>query len=108
MIYVGMDDSKKSINVAALSREGELKEAKIPNTMQGLRKLVGKLEKHFEGQELQFGYEAGPGGFVLQRRLEKLGQSCLVAAPSLTPRRRGSRIKTNRRDALELARLLRG
>lgn len=108
MIYVGMDDSKKSINVAALSAEGELKEAKISNTMQGLRKLVGKLQKHFEGEPMQFAYEAGPGGFVLQRRLEKLGQSCMVAAPSLTPQRRGSRIKTNQRDALELARMLRG
>ena len=109
MIYVGMDDSKKSIEMVVLSEEGErLAEMTIPNTISGLRKMVRLLERRFSGSEFRFGYEAGPGGFVLQRRLQKLGQECLVAAASMTPKRKGQRIKTNRRDALELARLLRG
>ena len=108
MIYVGMDDSKKSIEIAALSTQGELAEMRIGNTKAGIRKMVRKLKKRFPQEEMEFAYEAGPGGFVLQRRLVELGQECLVAAPSLTPKRQGNRIKTNRRDAVELARLLKG
>jgi transposase len=52
-------------------------------------------------------YEAGPCGYVLHRQLLSLGQECLVAAPSLIPKKAGDRVKTDRRDALKLARLLR-
>jgi transposase len=52
-------------------------------------------------------YEAGPCGFVIARRLRQLGVPCIVVAPSMTPRRSGERIKTDRRDAVKLARLLR-
>lgn len=108
MIYVGMDDSKKSIEIAALSDDGELVEAKIANTGMAVGKLVRKLRRNFGGQRLEFVYEAGPGGYVLQRRLEQLGEVCMVAAPSLTPKAKGMRVKTNRRDAMQLARLLKG
>ena len=50
-------------------------------------------------------YEAGPRGFVLARRLGQLKIDCTVVAPSLIPTRAGERIKTDRRDALKLARL---
>lgn len=56
---------------------------------------------------LSFAYEAGPCGYGLHRRLTRLGAACVVAAPSLIPRKPGERIKTDRRDALNLARLLR-
>ena len=52
-------------------------------------------------------YEAGPCGFGLARRLKQLGVECEVVAPSLTPKRSGERVKTDRRDARKLARLLR-
>ena len=52
-------------------------------------------------------YEAGPCGFGLARRLGQLGVECEVVAPSLTPTRSGDRIKTDKRDARKLARLLR-
>src|ERR1700744_3629674 len=51
--------------------------------------------------------EAGPTGYGLYRQLIKLGHQCSVVTPSLIPRRPGDRVKTNRRDALQLARLLR-
>jgi transposase len=53
-------------------------------------------------------YEAGPCGYGIHRRLDgRPGVSCQVIAPSLTPRRPGDRVKTNRRDSLTLAKLLR-
>jgi transposase len=54
---------------------------------------------------LHVAYEAGPTGFVLYRRLQQLGFECIVVAPSKTPQPKGGRQKTNRRDALQLARL---
>lgn len=68
--------------------------------------MVKKLHKVAEGK-VRSCYEAGPCGFVLQRRLQDLGVACQVMAPSRTPKRPGARIKTNRRDALELAKFLR-
>ncbi|TIS52742.1 MAG: transposase, partial [Mesorhizobium sp.] len=56
---------------------------------------------------LHFCYEAGPTGYGLCRQLVELGHRCDVVAPSLIPKRPGERVKTNRRDAVTLARLLR-
>ena len=73
-----------------------------PESMRRLSaKLAGKHER------LHFCYEAGPTGYGLHRLLTGLGHSCVVVAPSLIPRKPGDRVKTNRRDALSLARLLR-
>ena len=55
------------------------------------------------GRELSFCYEAGPCGYGLQRQLEGLGHACMVVAPSLIPSKPGDRVKTDRRDALSLA-----
>ncbi len=52
-------------------------------------------------------YEAGPCGFGMARRLRQLGVECEVVAPSMTPTRSGDRVKTDKRDARKLARLLR-
>ena len=66
-----------------------------------VRKLVGKYAR------LTFCYEAGPTGYGLYRQIKSLGQDCMVVAPSLIPQRPGDRVKTNRRDAVSLAKLLR-
>lgn len=105
--YVGMDDHKKSINVAVLLPSGEVVEWRIANEARAIQRMVKKLRKVAEGRVVCC-YEAGPGGYVLQRRLQKLEVECQVVAPSRTPKRPGARIKTDRRDALELAKLLRG
>jgi transposase len=56
---------------------------------------------------LTFCYEAGPTGYGVYRLIRSLGHDCLVAAPSLIPKKSGDRVKTNRRDALSLARIIR-
>jgi transposase len=66
-----------------------------------MRKLVSA------GHRLHIVYEAGPCGFVLQRHFSALGWHCDVVAPSSIPRASGERIKTDRRDAMKLARLAR-
>jgi transposase len=58
-------------------------------------------------RELVFVYEAGPCGFWIYRRLRAQGLACMVVSPSMTPRRAGDRVKTDRRDCLMLARLAR-
>jgi len=70
-----------------------------------VERLVGKLASRYD--KLHFCYEAGPTGYGLYRQIRELGHDCTVVAPSLIPKRPGERIKTNRRDAVTLARLLR-
>jgi transposase len=68
-----------------------------------VRKMVERLEQR-PGQPLRFCYESGPCGYGLDRFLTGLGHACTVA-PSLVPIKAGDRIKTDRRDAVMLARL---
>jgi transposase len=56
-------------------------------------------------KELRFCYEAGPCGYGIHRQLSAAGHDCAVVAPSLIPRKPGDRIKTDRRDAINLAKL---
>jgi transposase len=70
---------------------------------------MDKLLRHLQsqGQPLVFVYEAGPCGYWLSRYLTKKGSICWVVAPSLIPKKPGDRVKTDRRDARQLARLMR-
>ena len=68
-----------------------------------LNALAAKLSR--AGSELRFCYEAGPCGYGIQRQLSVAGHDCVVVAPSLIPRKPGDRIKTDRRDAINLAKL---
>ena len=80
----------------------------ISNDLQAIEKLLTRLRKAHGGNPcLELCYEAGPCGFGIARRLRQLGVPCMVVAPSMTPRRSGERVKTDRRDAVTLARLLR-
>jgi transposase len=67
--------------------------------------LIRKLQS--KSHHLAFVYEAGPCGYWLCRYLTKKGHICWVVAPSLIPKKAGDRVKTNRRDAIQLARLMR-
>jgi transposase len=67
--------------------------------------LIRKL--HAKATHLVFVYEAGPCGYWLYRYLTKKGYACWVVAPSLIPNKAGDRVKTDRRDAVQLARLMR-
>jgi transposase len=105
--WVGMDDSASKINVAILrGQETNPREDLVfINDGTGLGRLAKKL-KSIPG-EVRCVYEAGVNGYYLQRYLNKHGISCDVAAPSLTPRRSGKRVKTDRLDAKALAKLYR-
>ena len=105
-VFVGLDTSKLKISVAVAEdgRQGEVRFlGDIDNTPETVRRLVTKLASRHG--ELLFCYEAGPTGYGLQRQIAALGHECAVIAPSLIPKRPGERVKTNRRDALTLARL---
>ena len=76
------------------------------------RHFVGRVIGCIDGPQawqapsgLRFCYEAGPTGYGLHRQITALGHDCAVVAPSLIPKRPGDRVKTNRRDAVSLARL---
>lgn len=104
--FVGLDVHAETITVAvAEASGGEVRElGTIPNREESVRKLLKKL-----GPPKTFHccYEAGPTGYVLYWQLAGMGVPCFVVAPTLVPVRRGDRVKTDRRDAMKLARLFR-
>ncbi|MBB3394298.1 transposase [Rhizobium sp. BK538] len=106
--FVGLDVHKETIAVA-LADGGGRSDARafgqIANTPSALARMVAKLSQ--PGRTLKFCYEAGPCGYGIQRQLSDAGHDCVVVAPSLIPRKPGDRIKTDRRDANNLARLQR-
>jgi transposase len=104
--YIGLDVHKETIAVALAEagKRNEVREyGKIANTPAAVKALVAKLARN--GHELHFCYEAGPCGYGIQRQLTASKHDCIVVAPSLIPRRPGERIKTDRRDAINLAKL---
>ena len=106
--FVGIDTSKlrNAVAIAEGGRGGEVRYlGEFPATEAAMRKLVAKLAAKY--RRLTFCYEAGPTGYGLYRLIKSLGHECLVVAPSLIPKKPGERVKTNRRDGLNLAKLLR-
>ena len=103
--YVGLDVHAATITIAPLEERQEKPEVReTPNNPAAIRKAFKQIAK---GRSLQCCYEAGPCGYVLQRQLTAMGVECQVVAPSLIPQKPGDRVKTDRRDAAKLARLLR-
>lgn len=110
IIWVGIDDHKNSLTVAVLGNDGERTSpvVTVPNEDRALRRWMRRLVRKYPGETIRMCYEAGPNGFALKRRLETMGPIEVdVIAPTLTPRRAGARVKTDRRDATKLAHLFR-
>ena len=106
--FVGFDTAKMkhAVAVAEGGREGEVRYfGEIESAPVAVERLIVKLAKMY--QKLHFCYEAGPTGYGLYRQIRALGHDCAVVAPSLIPKKPGDRVKTNRRDAVSLARLFR-
>lgn len=103
--YIGLDVHKETIAVAVADGEGgEVRYlGEIANQPTAVKRLLNKLTG--AGERLRFCYEAGPCGYDLYRQIIAAGHTCVVVAPALIPRKPGDRIKTDRRDAMSLARL---
>lgn len=104
--FIGLDVHKATISVAVAQGErgGEVRHwGTLPHRPDHVRKLVEKLAA--SGGRLCFCYEAGPCGYGLHRQLVEMGHDCIVVAPSLIPVKAGDRVKTDRRDAMMLAKL---
>ena len=107
-LFVGLDVHKASIAVAHATggrTEPPVFVGEIGTCQADIDRLIRRLQS--KRAQLRFVYEAGPSGYGLYRYLTKQGWPCDVVAPSLIPRRPGDKVKTDRRNAVDLARLLR-
>jgi transposase len=107
-LYGGMDVHKDSLAVAYVAKDhgAEVVSLGTIGTRQcDIDTLIHRLQS--KSPHLVFVSEAGPCGYWLSRDLTKKGYGCWVVAPSLIPKKAGERVKTNRRDAIKLARLMR-
>lgn len=110
-VYIGIDAHKES-NTLALAFAGKEPPELYGKVSADIRVFEAALRRIMKKHDLTkkdvaLCYEAGPTGFVLARRLIKLGFECIVVAPSKIPSQSGDRVKTDRRDAKKLARLYR-
>ncbi len=107
-VFVGIDMAKarNAIAIADGERGGEVRFlGEVDASLDAMRRAVQRIvAKH---ERAHCCYEAGPTGYGLHRLITGMGYLCDVVAPSLIPRRAGDRVKTNRRDAIGLAKLLR-
>jgi len=103
--FVGLDVHAETIAAAVAEPDGEVRSlGMIPNHADALRQLITKLGPV---EHLRVCYEAGPTGYVVYWQLAQLGVRCEVIAPTLVPVKAGDRVKTDRKDALKLARCYR-
>jgi len=107
-LYIGMDVHKEAIAVAYVAKDHDadvIYLGTIGTRHVDIDNLIRKLQA--KAKHRVFVYEAGPCGYWLYRYLTKKGYVCWVVAPSLIPKKAGDRVKTDRRDAVQLARLMR-
>jgi len=109
IVFIGMDTHKSFIEVAYIEDVRGVKPihlGKSLSTKQAVTKLARQFESKYPQATLHFVYEAGPCGYWIYRLLTSLGHCCYVIAPSLIPKKPGDKIKTDKRDAMNLAKLL--
>jgi len=111
-IYIGLDVHKEKTSIAILesARDAEPRFYGEINTSQhALERATRRIAKQQNRKlsDLHVCYEASGCGFWIARRLLQMGVKCEVIAPSLIPTKSGDRVKTDKRDALKLAKNLR-
>lgn len=100
-IHLGMDVSRDSIAVAILGPDTDVPVIeKISSDPESVRRLIKRVGRP---SGIWACYEAGPTGYELHRLLSSMKVRCEVIAPSLVPKGRGDRVKTDKRDARKLA-----
>jgi transposase len=100
--FIGLDVHAETMAVAVAEPEGDVRSlGVIPNRRASIQTLVKKLGP---ATQLRVCYEAGPTGYVVYWPLTALEVPCDVVAPTLVPVQPGDRVKTDRRDALKVAR----
>ena len=105
-VFVAFDVAKKkhAVAIAEGGRTGEVRFiGDVENHPAPIERTIKRLANRYD--RLHVCFEAGPTGYGLYRQVQALGHDCMVVAPALIPKRAGERIKTNRRDAVTLARL---
>ncbi len=109
ILFIELDTHKEFSQVALLEDGRGVKAVnygKIKSNKQSFIKLARILQSKYPMATLHFVYEAGPCGYWVYRLLTSLEHCCYVVTPSLIPKKPGERIKTDKRDALKLAKLL--
>jgi transposase len=108
-LFIGLDTHKEFHEVAyTFDQRGAdiIHFGRVSSAKLSLKKLIRHFESKYPKATLHFVYEAGPCGYWIYRLITSLGHACYVVAPSLIPKKTGDRVKTDRRDAMNLAKLL--
>ena len=109
ILFIGLDTHKEFNEVAYIEEHRGAQHVhlgRVSSSNMAVQKLVRQFESKYPGATLHFVYEAGPCGYWIYRLITSLGHCCYVVAPSLIPKKPGEKIKTDKRDALKLAKLL--
>ena len=109
ILFIGLDTHKEFNEVAYIEEHRGAQPVhlgRVSSSKMAVQKLVRQFESKYPGATLHFVYEAGPCGYWIYRLITSLGHCCYVVAPSLIPKKPGEKIKTDKRDALKLAKLL--
>ena len=109
ILFIGLDTHKVATEAAYIEDQRGAEAihlGRILSNKQSIKKLVRQMESKYPHATLHFVYEAGPCGYWIYRYITSLNHCCYVIAPSLIPKKPGDKIKTDKRDALKLAKLL--
>jgi transposase len=109
ILFIGLDTHKVFVEVAYIEDQRGAKSVHLgrqPCSKIAIKKLARQFESKYPDATLHFVYEAGPCGYWIYRLLTSLGHCCYVVAPSLIPKKPGDKVKTDKRDAMNLAKLL--
>ena len=109
ILFIGLDTHKEFVEIAYIEDNRGAQPihfGRISSAKTAIKKLIRQFESKYPSATLHFVYEAGPCGYWIYRLITSLGHCCYVVAPSLIPKKPGERVKTDKRDALKLAKLL--